>query len=122
MCLIDGGAGVNIVTKTTCERFGWLDWLPVPFLVRMADQRRVRPLGILRNLVLSIGAISFAMAFVVMNMEDAEEEYSMLLGRPWLRQAIATTGNPTSLPFVEEGAKCESHCGKGNNYGMRSGQ
>ena len=31
--LIDGGAGVNIVTKTTCERFGWLDWLPVPFLV-----------------------------------------------------------------------------------------
>ena len=85
--LIDGGAGVNIVTKTTCERFGWLDWLPVPFLVRMADQRRVRALGILRNLVLSIGGISFAMAFVVMNMEDAEEEYSMLLGRPWLRQA-----------------------------------
>ena len=40
--LIDGGAGVNIVTKTTCERFGWRDWLPVPFLVRMADQRRVR--------------------------------------------------------------------------------
>ena len=83
--LIDGGAGVNIVTKTTCERFGWLDWLPVPFLVLMADQRRVRPLGILRNLVLSIGGISFEMVFVVMNMEDAEEEYSMLLGRPWLR-------------------------------------
>ena len=34
--LIDGGVGVNIVTKTTCERFGWLEWLPVPFLVRMA--------------------------------------------------------------------------------------
>ena len=85
--LIDGGAGVNIVTKATCEKFGWLDWRPVPFLVRMADQRRVRPLGILRDIVLDVGGISFAMAFVVMGMEDTAEEYSMLLGRPWLRQA-----------------------------------
>lgn len=35
--LVDGGTGVNIVTKATCEKFGWMDWLSVPFLVCMAD-------------------------------------------------------------------------------------
>ena len=85
--LIDGGAGVNIVTKTNCEKFGWQDWLLVPFLVRMADQWRVRPLGILRNIFLDIGGISFSMAFVVLSMEDTLEEYNIILGRPWLRQA-----------------------------------
>lgn len=85
--LIDGGAGVNIVTRATCERMGWLDWLPAPFLVRMADQRRVRPLGILNGIVLDVGGIPFAMSFVVMGMEEANDEYNLLLGRPWLRQA-----------------------------------
>ena len=80
--LIDGGARVNIVTRATCEKMGWLDWLPAQFLVRMADQRRVRPLGILQGIVLDIGGISFVMSFVVMGMEEANEEYNLLLGRP----------------------------------------
>lgn len=85
--LIDGGAGVNIVTRATCKKMGWMDWLPTPFLAQMADQRRVHPLGILKGIVLDIGGISFAMSFVVMGMEEANEEYNLLLGRPWLRQA-----------------------------------
>lgn len=53
----------------------------------MADQQCMRPLGILQSIVLDIGGISFSMAFVVLSMEDTLEEYSMLLGRPWLWQA-----------------------------------
>lgn len=35
--LIEGKAGVNIVTKATCEKFGWMDWLSMPFLVCMEN-------------------------------------------------------------------------------------
>ena len=91
--LIDGGAGVNIVTKATDEKFGWQDWLLVPFLVCMADQRRcVRPLGILRNIVLDIGGISFSMPFVVLSMEDTLEEYNMLLDPGCDRPRFGMTG------------------------------
>ena len=85
--LIDGGAGVNITTEATCRRMGWLDWEPAPFLVRMADQRRVRPLGLLKGVVIDVAGIQFVMSFVVLCMEDSIAEYNLLLGRPWLRQA-----------------------------------
>lgn len=78
--LIDEGAGINIITRDTCEIMGRMDWLPVPFLVRMVDQRRVHPLGILKGIVLDIGGISFAMSFVIIGMEEANEEYNLLLG------------------------------------------
>lgn len=39
--LLDGGAGVNIITKEACERYGLKGWEPTPFLIRMVDQRRV---------------------------------------------------------------------------------
>lgn len=85
--LIDGGARVNITNLSTCQKMGWLEWTPTPFLVRMADQRRVSPLGLLTGVVIEIGKI---MSFVVLNMKDANQEYNLLLGRPWLQDLGCT--------------------------------
>ena len=85
--LIDGDARVNIAMEATCRRMGWLEWEPTPFLVCMADKRRVQPLGILKGVVINVAGIpfiSFIMSFVVLCMEDSTEEYNLLLGRPWL--------------------------------------
>ena len=53
----------------------------------MANQQRVRPLDIIRSILLEIATIKFLVPLVVLNMENAGEEYCLLLGKPWLLQA-----------------------------------
>ncbi|MCO5572275.1 hypothetical protein L7F22_026028 [Adiantum nelumboides] len=84
---LDGGSGVNIIPETTCKRLTLLDWDPAPFQVKMADQRRVQPLGILRNLLISVGGLQFVANFVVLRLEESTCSYPLMLGRPWLRAA-----------------------------------
>ena len=47
--LLDGGSKVNILSYQMLAPLGIKEWEPTPFLVRMADQRRVQPLGLLRG-------------------------------------------------------------------------
>ena len=35
--IIDGGSGVNIISKRTCDTLGIPEWEPCPFWLRMAD-------------------------------------------------------------------------------------
>jgi hypothetical protein len=60
-----------------------------PFTIKMADQRKVTPLGIIKNLKINIGGLTFKITVTVIKMENQENSYSMLLGRPWLKQARA---------------------------------
>ena len=88
--LLDGGSGVNIITDTLMEKLGIGKQLEVaPFTIKMADQRKVMPLGIIKNLKITIGGLTFKITVTVMKMENQENCYSMLLGRPWLKQARA---------------------------------
>ena len=85
--LLDGGSGVNIIPESTCRSLNLLKWDPAPFQVKMADQRRVQPLGILRKLQISVGGLPFLANFVVLRLENSDCSYPMMLGRPWLRAA-----------------------------------
>ena len=60
-----------------------------PFMIKMANQRKVMPLGIIKNLKIDIGGLTFKITVTVITMENQENIYSMLLGRPWLKQARA---------------------------------
>ena len=57
------------------------------FAVRMADQRRVQPLGLIRGLKMEVCGMKFDIAAVILHMEDISGSYPLLLERPWLRQA-----------------------------------
>ncbi|MCO5569983.1 hypothetical protein L7F22_023697 [Adiantum nelumboides] len=85
--LLDGGSGVNILPEATCKSLNLLSWDPAPFQVKMAYQRRVQPLGILRAVQISVGGLQFVANFVVLKMEESASSYPMMLGRPWLRAA-----------------------------------
>ena len=85
--LLDGGAGVNIITQAACNKYGLKDWEPAPFLVRMADQRRFQPVGLLKGVVIDVAGLTFSVALVVLSIAEAADDYSIILGRPWLRQA-----------------------------------
>lgn len=53
----------------------------------MADQRRIQPLGILRNQEIIISSLLFSTNFVVLKMDEGDSPYPLLLGRPWLKIA-----------------------------------
>ena len=69
------------------EPLGITKWESALFAVRMADQRRVQPLGLLRGLKMEVSSMKFEIAAVILRMEDISGAYPLLLGRPWLRQA-----------------------------------
>ena len=43
--IVDGGSGVNVINKTTCDRLGIRKWDACPVWLRMVDTSTVRPLG-----------------------------------------------------------------------------
>ena len=42
--ILDGGSGVNVITEDLANKLG-LKWEPIPFNIRMADNRTVVPKG-----------------------------------------------------------------------------
>ena len=82
--IIDGGSGVNVINKTTCDRLGITKWEACPFWLRMADTTTVRPIGLLRQLEVVLGGHSFLISVVILHLE-APGAYPLLLGRPWLK-------------------------------------
>ncbi len=46
-----------------------------------------RPLGIIKNLKIQIHGISYVATFIVLQNSVVNSSYSMLLERPWLRNA-----------------------------------
>ena len=88
--LLDGGSRVNIITDTLMEKLGIGKQLEVaPFTIKMVDQRKVMPIGIIKNLKITIGGLTFKITVTIIKMESQENSYSMLLGWPWLKQARA---------------------------------
>ena len=53
----------------------------------MADQTRVQPVGLFNHLKITIHNIPYTIAVTIVEMADQQADYSMILGRPWLRDA-----------------------------------
>jgi len=45
--LLDRGSRVNIITEELCQKLGYRKLKLTPFTIKMADQRKVTPLGII---------------------------------------------------------------------------
>jgi hypothetical protein len=53
----------------------------------MANQSMTKPLGIIKNLKIHIHGIPYVATFTVLKNNVVDYNYSMLLGRPWLKDA-----------------------------------
>ena len=85
--LIDGGTGVNIITDTLRRKLGLKKIEPAPFTIKMANQRKVMPKGNIRDVCLDVGGIIIRTTLTVIDMVSTKDSYSLLLGRPWLKEA-----------------------------------
>ena len=84
--VIDGGSAVNIVSKELVEKLG-LQWKKQKTKILVADDNLAHSEGICDSLVLEIGDLKIPLAAVMLNIS----KYSLLLGRPWLKEVSSVT-------------------------------
>jgi hypothetical protein len=85
--LVDGGAGVNVMTIPAMRYLGLKIDKPASVTLKMANKRVVRPEGVISNVVITIMKVSTIVDFHVVLEEDGA--YPMILGRPWLTKSHA---------------------------------
>ncbi len=66
---------------------GLLKPKPAPYNLRMVDQTTKKPMGLIRNLKIYVHGIPYITMFTIFHNNVVNYSYSMLLGRPWLRDA-----------------------------------
>ena len=79
--IIDGGSGVNVISRKTCDNLGIREWELCPFWLRMADTSSVRPTGLIQDLEVTIVGHVFHISVVVLQL-NVQGAYPLLLGRP----------------------------------------
>jgi hypothetical protein len=55
--------------------------------MKMADQTTTKPIGLIRDMKIYVHGIPYIIMFIVLQNNVVDFSYSMLLGRPWLRDA-----------------------------------
>ena len=103
--LLDGGSGVNILPEIVYLSMAVQKLEPAPFQVKMADQRRLQPLGILKDQRITISGLHFIVNFVVLRMQAKEISYPMLLGRPWFKTAKVRQDWGENIVMIRQGRK-----------------
>jgi hypothetical protein len=83
--LLDGGFGVNIITKQLRLKFGLPKPKLAPYNLRMIDQTTTKPVGLIRDLKIYVHGIRYINTFTVFQNSVVDSSYSRLLRRPWLK-------------------------------------
>jgi hypothetical protein len=60
---------------------------PAPYNLWMANQRTTKPMGLIRDLKIYVHNIPYIIMFTMLQNNVVDFNYSMLLGRPWLKDA-----------------------------------
>ncbi len=87
MFLIDGGASVNIIIENLKTKLGLPKPRLIPYHLKMADQS-MTPLGIIKFLKIHIHGIPYITTFIVLKNNVVDFNYSILLRRPWFKDAM----------------------------------
>jgi len=98
--LLDGGFKVNVIIEQLRLRLGVPKPKPTPYNLRMANQTTTKPVGLIRDLKIYVHGIPYIIMFIILHNGAVDSSYSMLLGKPWLRDAKwHMIGGITLLPY-----------------------
>jgi hypothetical protein len=85
--LLDGGSGINIIIEQLRLRWGLPKPKPATYNLRMANQITTKPIRLIRDMKIYVHGSPYITIFTVLYNSVVDSNYSMLLGRPWLRDA-----------------------------------
>jgi hypothetical protein len=58
---------------------------PAPYNLKMANQITTKPMGLIKDLKIYVHGIPYIIMFIVLQNSVVDSNYSMLLGKPWLK-------------------------------------
>jgi hypothetical protein len=58
-----------------------------PYNIRMANQTTTKPVGLIKDMKIYVHGLPYITTFIILHNSVVDSSYSMLLGRPWLRDA-----------------------------------
>ncbi len=85
--MLDGGSGINIITEQLKLRLRFSKLQLAPYNLRMADQTSIKLVRLIKDLKIYVHGIPYIIMFNVLQNNVVDSNYSMLLERPWLRDA-----------------------------------
>ena len=68
--VIDRGSEVNVISEATFCDLVMSDWAHCPFHLPMADTSAVKPLGLLKDLPITVGSKTFQISTMVLHLTD----------------------------------------------------
>ncbi len=83
--MLDGGFKVKNITKQLRLRLGFPKPKPAPHNLKLVDQTTTKLVGLIRDLKIYVHDILYITTFTIFQNNVVDYSYSMLLGRPWLR-------------------------------------
>jgi hypothetical protein len=67
----------------------------------MVDQTTTKLVGLIKNLKIYVHGIPYITTFIVLQNNVVDYSYSMLLGRPWLKDAKTTHGWGSNITTIQ---------------------
>ena len=100
--LIDLGAAIN-VTKQTMDQLGLVHIRPTPTMLELADKSKIKPGGVLDDVVISLYSWEYPSDFIVLQLKNPVGGHPLILGRPWLATANAYIGCHYGDMYISHG-------------------
>jgi len=89
--LLNRGSKVNIITKQLKLKLGLPKPKLAPYNLKMANQTTIKPVGLIKDLKIYVHGIPYIITFTILQNSVVDFNYSMLLGRPWLKDVNVAT-------------------------------
>jgi hypothetical protein len=85
--LLDGKFKVDIIIKGLCVQLGLSKPKLTPYNLHMAHQTIFKSLSLIKDLQIHVHGIPYTITIIVIKSNVLNSTHSMLLGRPWLKDA-----------------------------------
>ena len=89
--MLDLGASINLMPYHIYKTLSLDDIKPLDIVLKIADQRRVTPRGVVENILVKIDELLIPADFVVLDIKEGaigdENEAPIILGRPFMATA-----------------------------------
>jgi hypothetical protein len=83
-------------------RLGLPNPKPTPYNLRMAKQTITKLVGLIKDLKIYVHGIPYITMFTVLQNSVVDSKYSMLLGKPWLRDAKVVDDWGSNIVTIQE--------------------
>ena len=84
---LDGGTAVSLMTDQVMGDLSLTNMETTDTILRVADQRSVKPLGILRDVQTMVASSEFYVTYPLVRLHSYGTSIFILMERPWLLQA-----------------------------------